>query len=118
MELESMDQKRRAEEIFKREQEKAEKQRLLEIQRKKEALLKEEERRKKQEEFQSQTEKILSEQQKEVDKRKQEIDKRDQERRDFMLKKQYERAKMASQKRALTEKKIEQTRQAAEMAIQ
>ena len=52
MEQESMDQKRRAEEVFKKEQEKAEKYRLIEIQRKKEAILKEDERRKKQEEFQ------------------------------------------------------------------
>jgi hypothetical protein len=86
-----MEQKKRAEEVYKKEIEKAEKQRLLEIQRKREAYAKEEERRKKQEEFTMQTEKILSEQQKAVDARKQELDKRDQERRDFMNKKQLER---------------------------
>jgi len=52
-----------------------------------------------------------------VDERKHELEKRDQERRDFMLKKHYERQRMASEKREKTEKKIEQARQAAELAL-
>lgn len=91
MEQDAIEQKRRADEIYQKEIEKAEKQRLIELHKKREALLKEEERKRKQEEYQMQTEKILAEQQKAVEMRKHELEKRDQERREFLAKKQIER---------------------------
>ena len=51
--MESIEVKRRAEEMFKRDMEKAEKQKQIELLKKREALMKEEERRKKQEELQA-----------------------------------------------------------------
>lgn len=47
MELDAIEQKRRADEIYQKEIEKAEKQRLIELQKKREAHLKEEERKRK-----------------------------------------------------------------------